>query len=219
MVSMFDLGNVLNHRTVGSVFGNIDDAKRDFGITGARLFAADLQPGVDKLQLLKDVQKSLGDRGLIAGDVRHVKFGIERAFYHLLDLISTVAIAAMVLASLGVTNTIMASIRSRRWQFGILRSIGLARAALLRLVLAEAVMLGFVGAALGLAAGMEISVDARRLGGAVLGYAPTMQVPWHIVLGGCAALILVALGASLWPAVNVAAAPPLELLQAGRAST
>jgi putative ABC transport system permease protein len=219
LVSMFDLGRVLDQRTIGSVFGNIEDAKKDFGITGARLFAANLEPGIDKMDLLKNVQKSLGDRGLVAGDVRHVKYGIERAFYHLLDLISTVAIAAMVLASLGVTNTIMASIRSRRWQFGILRSIGLARAALLRLVLAEAVMLGFVGAALGLAAGMEISVDARRLGGAVLGYAPAMQVPWRIVLGGCAALILVALGASLWPAAGVARAQPLDLLQAGRAST
>jgi putative ABC transport system permease protein len=150
--------------------------------------------------------------------VRHVKYGIERAFYHLLDLISTVAIAAMALASLGVTNTIMASVRSRRWQFGVLRSIGLARGALLRLVLAEAAMLGMVGAALGLAAGMEISMDARRLGGAVLGYAPAMQVPWGIVGCGCGALVVVSLLASLWPAAGVALAQPLELLQAGRAS-
>jgi putative ABC transport system permease protein len=218
LVSMFDLGKILDQRTVGSVFGSIDDAKKDFGITGARLFAANLTPGIDKMDLLKNVQKSLGNRGLIAGDVRHVKYGIERAFYHLLDLISTVAIAAMALASLGVTNTIMASVRSRRWQFGVLRSIGLARGALLRLVLAEAAMLGMVGAALGLAAGMEISMDARRLGGAVLGYAPAMQVPWGIVGCGCGALVVVSLLASLWPAAGVALAQPLELLQAGRAS-
>ena len=50
--------------------------------------------------------------------------GLQR----LLLLVSTVAFAAMAVASLGVTNTIMASIRSRRWQFGILRSIGVTRA-------------------------------------------------------------------------------------------
>ena len=33
----------------------------------------------------------------------------------------------MAVASLGVTNTILASIRTRRWQYGILRSIGLTR--------------------------------------------------------------------------------------------
>ncbi len=160
LVSMYDLGHVLDQRTAGSVFGSIADAKTDFGVTGARLFAANLRIGVDKADLLKDVQKSMGDRGLAAGDVRQIKSGIESGFYRLLNLVSTVAVAAMALASLGVANTIMASVRSRRWQFGVLRSIGLGRGDLLRLILAEAVMLGFVGVALGLGAGLEISVDA-----------------------------------------------------------
>ena len=218
LVTMFDLGHVLDQRTVGSVFGSIDDAKRDFGVTGARLFAANLQGGIDKKDLLKNVQKALGNRGLIAGDVRQIKFGIEHAFYHLLDLVSTVAVAAMALASLGVANTIMASVRSRRWQFGVLRSIGLGRGDLLRMILAEAIMLGLVGVALGLAAGLEISVDARKLSGAVLGYSPPMQIPWGMVARGCLAVVVVALAASLGPAVSAAGAQPLDLLQAGRAS-
>jgi putative ABC transport system permease protein len=219
LVSMYDLGHVLDQRTAGSVFGSIADAKTDFGITGARLFAANLQGGVDKTDLLKNVQKSMGDRGLAAGDVRQIKYGIEHGFYRLLDLISTVAIAAMALASLGVANTIMASVRSRRWQFGVLRSIGLGRGDLLRLILAEAAMLGLVGVVLGLGAGLEISVDARQLSGAVLGYSPPMQIPWRIVAEACLALMAVALAASLWPAMGVARTEPLDLLQAGRAST
>jgi putative ABC transport system permease protein len=219
LVSMFDLGQILNQRTAGSVFGSIQDAKTDFGVQGARLFAANLQYGVDKADLLKNVQKEMGDRGLVAGDVRQIKYGIERGFYHVLDLVSTVAIAAMALASLGVANTIMASIRSRRWQFGILRSIGLGRADLLRLILAEAAMLGLVGVVLGLGAGLEISLDARRLSGEVLGYSPPMQIPWRVVCEGCLALVAVALAASIWPAVGVARAEPLALLQAGRASS
>jgi putative ABC transport system permease protein len=219
LVSMYDLGHVLDERTAGSVFGSIADARTDFGITGARLFAANLLGGVDKAELLKNVQKSMGDRGLAAGDVRQIKYNIERGFYHVLDLISTVAIAAMALASLGVANTIMASVRSRRWQFGVLRSIGLGRGDLLRMILAEAAMLGFVGIVLGLGAGLEISMDARKLSGAVLGYSPPMQIPWRIVAEGCAAVLVVALAASLWPAAGVARAEPLELLQAGRAST
>ncbi|MGD0388089.1 MAG: FtsX-like permease family protein [Tepidisphaeraceae bacterium] len=218
LITMFDLGHILDQRTVGSVFGSIDDAKRDFGVTGARLFAADLQGGIDKTDLLKNVQKDLGDRGLIAGDVRQIKYVIESAFYRLLDLISTIAVAAMALASLGVANTIMASVRSRRWQFGVLRSIGLGRGDLLRLILAEAAMLGLVGVALGLAAGLEISIDARKLSGAVLGYAPPMQVPWGIVAAGCLSVVVVSLAASLWPALDAALAQPLDLLQAGRAS-
>lgn len=219
LVSMYDLGHVLDQRTAGSVFGSIADAKTDFGVTGARLFAANLLGGMDKAELLKNVQKSIGDRGLAAGDVRQIKYGIESGFYRLLDLISTVAVAAMALASLGVANTIMASVRSRRWQFGVLRSIGLGRGDLLRLILAEAAMLGLVGVVLGLGAGLEISVDARKLSGAVLGYSPPMLIPWRIVAEGCLALMAVALAASFWPAMGVARTEPLDLLQAGRAST
>jgi putative ABC transport system permease protein len=219
IISMFDLGHLLDQRTAGSVFGSIDDAKKDFGVTGARLFGANLVGGVDKNDLLKNVQKALNNQGLSAGDVRHIKYGIERAFYRLLDLISTVAIAAMAVASLGVANTIMASVRSRRWQFGVLRSIGLGRGDLLRLILAEATMLGFVGVALGVAAGLEISIDAGKISGDILGYRPDMQIPWAIVAGGCLALLSIAIAASLWPALSVARAQPLDLLQAGRAST
>jgi putative ABC transport system permease protein len=219
IISMYDMSHVLDQRTAGSVFGSIADAKRDFGVKGARLFAANLVGGVDKDKLMKELQKSLNSQGLIAGDVRHIKYGIERAFYRLLDLISTVAVAAMAVACLGVANTMIASVRSRRWQLGILRSIGLGRGDLLRLVLAEAVMLGLVGAALGVVAGLEISVDARQLSGAILGYSPEMQIPWAVVAGGCLSLVAIAVVASLWPAMSVARAQPLELLQAGRAST
>ncbi|HEX4056611.1 MAG TPA: FtsX-like permease family protein [Tepidisphaeraceae bacterium] len=219
IISMYDMSHVLDQRTAGSVFGSIADAKRDFGVTGARLFAANLVGGIDKNKLLTNLQKTLNKQGLVAGDVRHIKYGIERAFYRLLDLISTVAIAAMAVASLGVANTIMASVRSRRWQFGVLRSIGLGRGDLLRLILAEATMLGLVGVALGIAAGLEISVDARQLSGAILGYSPAMQIPWAIVAGGCLTVVAIAIAASIWPALSVARAQPLDLLQAGRAST
>jgi putative ABC transport system permease protein len=218
LVSLFDLSHVLDQQTAASVFGSLDDARRDFGVTGIRLFAANLDSNTDKDKLLLTVQKSLNNRGLRAGDVRQIKYNVQSAFYRLLMLISTVAFAAMAVASLGVTNTIMASVRSRRWQFGVLRSIGAARGQLLRLVLAEAAMLGLVGIAMGLAAGLELAVDARKLSAIVTGYAPPMSIPWPILGAGSLAVLLVALAASLWPAVGVARAQPLELLQAGRAS-
>jgi putative ABC transport system permease protein len=219
IISMFDLGRMIDQQTAGSVFGTIADAKRDFGARGARVFAANLQNGMPRDQLRKNLQKILGGRGLLVGDVRQIKFSIQNAFYRLLALISTVALAAMAVASLGVANTMMASVRSRRWQFGVLRSIGVCRGELLRLVLAEAAMLGAIAVAMGVAAGMEISMDAHELAKAVLGYSPDTIVPWNMVIGGSLTVMAVSLAASLWPAINVARSQPLDLLQAGRAST
>jgi putative ABC transport system permease protein len=217
-IAMFDLGRLLDQQTVGSVFGTLDDAKRDFGVNGARIFGANLEPGVEKEKLLTQVQDTLRDRGLAAGDVRKIKEMIQETLFKILNLISTVAIAALVVASLGVTNTLMASVRSRRWQFGILRAVGVGRGELLRLVLAEAAVLGVVGIVLGVCAGMELAVDAREMTTGILGYSPPMSIPVGIIVAGCLAVLGVALLASLWPAFSVARAQPLDLLQAGRAS-
>src|SRR5205814_3121360 len=109
------------------------------------LFAANLEYFVDKQELVKRVQAELGVKGLTSGDVREIKANIQSGFRKLLLLMSTVAFSAIGVAALGVTNTIMASIRTRRWQLGVLRSIGITRWQMLRLLLAEALLLGLVG--------------------------------------------------------------------------
>jgi putative ABC transport system permease protein len=164
------------------------------------------------------IKQDVARMGLDAGDVRQIKYGIQKALSRVVLLVSTVAYAALAVASLGVTNTIMASIRSRRWQFGILRSIGVTRGQLVRLVLAEAVLLGIVGVGLGLLAGSELIVNARQEWKVFVGFIPPMVVPWTRVAIGIAVVMLVSILASLWPAASVARSEPLSLLQAGRAA-
>ncbi len=218
IVSMFDMGRQFDQRTAASMFGTLDDAREDFGVNGVYLFAANLDLGVDKEAVMQQVKQAVGAFGMRAGDVRHIKAAIQQGFGRLLLLISTVAFAAMAVASLGVTNTIMASIRSRRWQFGVLRSIGVTRSGLLRLVLAEALLLGMIGVGLGLVAGFQLSIDAHELSHIILGYSAPTEVPWGILIFGTALVLLIALVASIMPAITVSRTEPLELLQAGRAS-
>jgi putative ABC transport system permease protein len=174
--------------------------------------------GVDKEVVLKKVKEQVGERGWKAGDVRKIKYEIEQGFKRLLMLATTVAFCAMAVAAMGVTNTVMASVRSRQWQFGILRSIGVTRGQLLRLVLCEAVLLGMVGAALGLAAGFLMAFNAMGMSEYILGYVPGIDAPWGIISIGVGIILAISILASLWPAGAVAKAEPLELLQAGRAA-
>jgi putative ABC transport system permease protein len=219
IVAMFDLGKQMDQRTAGMVFGSLDDARRDFNAANVNLFAANLDTDVDKKDLLKNLRDRLGELNIKAGDVRQIKAAIDTDFRRLLMLLTTVAFSAMGIASMGVTNTIMTSIRSRRWQLGILRGIGLCAGELLRLVLAEALLLGFVGLALGLGCGAVLAADARQFGGQMLGYLPPLVIPWGYISIGCAGVMLVSMAAALWPAITVARTEPLALLQAGRAST
>ena len=218
IVSTQDLGRQFDKRTAASVFGTLADAKEDFGVERVYLFAANLDYHVSREQLTKQVRERVGMMGMQAYDVRQVKHAITTAFQQVLLLVSSVAFAAMAVASLGVTNTIMASIRSRRWQFGILRSIGATRGQLLRLVLAEAMLLGLIGCGLGVAAGALMSLNARGFSRHTIGYVPPVDVPWNIVWIGTGLVMLISILASLWPAASVARSEPLRLLQAGRAA-
>ena len=218
-VSKFDMGRQFEQRSAASVFGSLDDAERDFGVKEINLFAANLEYFVDKQELVKRIQADLGVQGLRSGDVREIKANIQIGFRRLLLLMSTVASAAIGVAALGVTNTIMASIRTRRWQLGVLRSVGITRAQMLRLILSEAILLGLVGCALGVMAGLELSFDGRGLWKKMVGYTPPIDVPWQTVGMGVLIIVGVALVASIWPAARAAGEEPLSLLQAGRAGT
>ena len=217
IVSSYDMGRQFDQRTAASIFGTLKDAKEDFGVDSYHLLAANLDYHVDKEALLNRLKEATGVYGMKIGDVRQIKHDIDAGFRKLLLLISTVAFAAMAVASLGVANTVMASVRSRQWQFGILRSIGLTRGALLRLVLAESLLIGLIGTALGLTAGTMMSIDARQLSALTVGYAPPVAVPWEVIWIGTAIVMGLSILASLGPAIVTARSEPLTLLQAGRA--
>ncbi len=171
-------------------------------------------------QVLTAVRKTLAQLGgLKVYDVSKIKNGIKDGFGRVLLVLSSVAFFALMVASLGVTNTIIASVRSRRWQFGVLRSIGVTGGQLFRLILAEALLLGVVGVVLGLTCGFELSYDANGLSQYLLGTVTGISVPWPMINIGIATVLGLSLLASIVPAIGLWRQEPLTLLQAGRAAT
>jgi putative ABC transport system permease protein len=218
MFSRFDMSARVQEQTASVVFGTIDSARRDFNSTEAFVVAARVQGDQPRDEIARSLAARLGSTGLYVADVRELKQGMVDAFQRLVYLASTIAWAAMLVACLGVANTVVAAIQARRWMIGVLRSIGLTASELLRLVLAEAMLLGAAGAAMGLAAGLLIVVNARALTLEIIGFQPPLDVPWKAVLAALGVVMVLAVLASLGPAVRVARATPLELLRAGRAS-
>ena len=218
MVSTFDLGREFRGESAASVFGTIADARELFGMDDVFLVAANLEMGVQKEELLDRLATELGDDGISIGDVRELKFQIQEGLRNLLLVASSVAWAALVVASLGVTNTVMAGVRARRYQLGILRAVGVTRGEMMRLILAEALLLGLAAAALGVAAGLMMALNARQLSQWTIGYVPPLRVAWDVIGTGALAVLAVSLLASLWPAFATARTQTLRLLQAGRAA-
>ena len=125
---------------------------------------------------------------------------------------TTVAFGALLLASFAVGNVIAADVEQRRFEFGVMRSVGTSKSIIRRLVAAEAVLLGITGGLTGTALGIQFAIidrlNLRDLAGLNL---PTV-VPWLPVLIGW--LVLLAISALVtWPAVRrIIRVPTSELV-------
>jgi putative ABC transport system permease protein len=127
----------------------------------------------------------------------------------------------LLVTSLGVINTIMASVRARRWELGVLRSLGITRWAMTRMILAEGLLIGVVACLISLAFGVMAGWCGSGISQYVSffgGMATPLFVPWSKLAVGFGATLLLCLAASLWPAFTTGRSEPLRLLQAGRAA-
>ncbi len=125
----------------------------------------------------------------------------------------------LLISSLAVCNAILASVRGRSWQFGILRSIGMTRGQLMRLVLSESLQLWVATALLSVVAGVSLGWAGTRLSSLFFffaGHTPDLVVPWTGIGIGLAVGLVVCVGAALLPAWLVARKKPLQFIQAGR---
>jgi putative ABC transport system permease protein len=219
MVATFDMGRQFQSQSAASVFGTLADAREVFGMTHVRLIAANLDVSIEKQELVQQLTEELGRTGISVADVRQLKHDIQTGLRRLLLVASVVAWAAMAVASLGVVNTIMAGVRARRYQLGILRAVGLTRDEMMRLVLAEALLLGLVACFLGTSAGLLMTLNGRALQAWVVGYVPPLRIAWGMMGTGIGAVLLVSVAAAIWPALSTARTAVLRLLQSGRAAT
>ncbi|MFE4636446.1 ABC transporter permease [Streptomyces sp. NPDC056773] len=111
---------------------------------------------------------------------------------------------ALVIAALGIANTLAMSVLERRKEIGTLRALGLDRAGVTRMIRIEALLVGALGAAVGTVMGVFMGwALGNTLQESVTGYA--LVIPWGRLALGVLLALTGALLASLWPARRAAA--------------
>jgi putative ABC transport system permease protein len=125
---------------------------------------------------------------------------------------------SLVVGGFLIYNTFAMTVAERTRELGLLRALGGGRGQIAGLVLAEAALLGLAGAALGVLLGLAMASGMRQLAGAVVDSELTALVvlPEH-VLSGLLIGVVVALVASLIPALQAGRLQVVEALQQRRA--
>ena len=80
-------------------------------------------------------------------------------YLHVVEIVlSGIGVVALAIAALGIANALMAAVRERRREIGVLKAIGARDRDVMRTFLVEAETLGFVGGILGTALGGVITL-------------------------------------------------------------
>ncbi len=119
-------------------------------------------------------------------------------------LFNVLALIAVLVAALGVANTLLMNVLERIREVGVLRSLGMTRRQVGRMIRGEAAMLGAMGATLGLAVGVPHSVAGMRLVNQLSGYRVDYVFPLAACLVSIGAVLLVSQLAALYPAGRAA---------------
>ena len=136
-----------------------------------------------------------------------------------LPALSQLPLMTLLVTSLGVVNTVLASIRARKWDMGIYRSLGVTRFQLFRMIVAESLLIGVVACILSLGFGAlagYCGVGVTRYVNVRGGQITHLVIPWVPVLQGFVITLGLCLIASIWPAIRTARTETLTLLQQGR---
>ncbi|CAM5420700.1 MULTISPECIES: FtsX-like permease family protein [Streptomyces] len=116
----------------------------------------------------------------------------------LLNMVYGLLALAIIVAVLGVVNTLALSVVERTREIGLLRAIGLSRRQLRRMIRMESVVIALFGALLGLGLGMGWGATAQRL--LALEGLDVLDIPWATIGGVFVGSAFVGLFAALVPA-------------------
>jgi putative ABC transport system permease protein len=116
----------------------------------------------------------------------------------LLNMVYGLLALAIIVAVLGVVNTLALSVVERTREIGLMRAIGLSRRQLRRMIRLESVVIALFGALLGLGLGMGWGATAQKL--LALEGLKVLEIPWPTIIGVFIGSAFVGLFAALIPA-------------------
>jgi putative ABC transport system permease protein len=166
--------------------------------TNPTVLRHNLQKATDPYYIV-NVQNRDEFKGSLASQVN----GLLGLLYGLLGL-------AIVIAILGIVNTLALSVVERRREIGMLCAVGMQRKQVRRMIYIESLLIAIFGAVLGLVLGISYgSLFTRTLRGQGL---DKLSVPFGQALTFLVVAGVVGVLAALWPGIRAARTPPLEAI-------
>ena len=194
--------------------GSYRDMQRYFQVGDTSVFLMKLQPGHATQAVEDRIDRLYGkSRHLTIESNEAIKARVLRLTVQSFSLFDVVAVIGIVVASLGVVNTLTMNVLERTQEIGMLRGVGMTRRQISKMILAEAAMMGGIGGIFGLGFGLFLSRLFLTSAATMQGYNLTYVVPTQGIVIGLLISLLVSQLAAVWPARRAASVGIIEAIQ------
>jgi putative ABC transport system permease protein len=189
---------------LGSILIDRAHYRQHFEDSLVDVFDVFLQPGADPEAARDDLLRRWGaQHALVILTRRELQGRIQEIIGRLYRIAYAQELVVGIVAALGVVTALLVSVMQRRSELGILRAIGATQGQVLRSVLAEAALMGAIGALLGVLLGVPIEWYILRI---VLfeeaGFRFAVSIPWLEATAIVGVALATATLAGLGPAIQ-----------------
>ena len=172
------------------------DATGAFGLAGADVLAVRFAPG-RAAEARPRLEAAARSEALEPNQVEAVAGAVDAALGQVFGLFDALALVAVVVAALGIVNTLTVSVLERVRELGVLRAAGMTRGQVRRMVVVEAGILGIVGSLLGIVTGLVAGAILVLLTG---GGSLVLELPWASIAVALVLGVGISAAAAWYPA-------------------
>ncbi|HVF08069.1 MAG TPA: ABC transporter permease [Actinomycetota bacterium] len=191
------------------------EAQRLAGTDGQiNLVVAGAEDGIDQAELTRRVQAALpDDLEALTGEraAEELSSDVQEGFQFFSILISVFGVIALLVGIFVISNTFSIIVQQRTRELALLRAVGASRRQVLSAVIIEGVVVGLVGALIGLGVGILLAQGFISAIGEDFASGVTLTVP--TVIRALLIGLVVTLLAAVLPAIRATRVPPLAALR------
>ncbi len=195
------------------VSGCWSDLRRYFRVNDASTFLVRVEDGLTAAQVETQIDTLYGKRYRLTMESNaSIRSRVLTLMNQAFSMFDVMAVLAVLVASLGVVNTLTMNVIERTQEIGMLRAIGLTRGQVVRMILAEAAQMGAIGGLLGLGLGVLLARIFLQAMTAMSGYRLDFILPAQGIAAGLVVALVVSQLAAILPALRAARSQILEAI-------
>lgn len=195
------------------VDGSWNDMRRYFKIIDISAILLKVDDGYSVANVKQRIEDLYGKKDHLSVEsnaaLKERIFGLMGNAFSMFDVLAYIAV---IVASLGVVNTLMMNVMERTQEIGMLRGVGMTRFQVVKMVLAEAGLMGIVGGVVGLVFGVILSRLFLTAMTAMSGYTLDYRMPVQAVVVAMLIAVVISQIAAIWPARRAASIRILDAI-------